>query len=130
MDLSTVIEVEDATWEKVVETGKKPVVVMFFSFTCPYCKAIEPHFRQLAEEYKGSVVFAVLNVETNPWTTERFGVQSTPTFKYFCQGKPVWEQVGMVYPSLIKKMVEALIKNGEECTRNRTPIGQEISGYV
>ena len=85
MNGSTVIEIEDMTWGEVVESSKKPVIVMFYSPACPYCKAMEPFFMNYSREFKNSAVFARINIEMNPWTVERYGVQGTPTFKFFCQ---------------------------------------------
>lgn len=130
MDENNVIEIEDATWGQQVEDSKKPVIVMFYSPACPYCKAMEPYFVEYAKEYRVSAVFARLNVATNLWTAERYGVQGTPTFKFFCHGKPVWEQVGQIYPSILKNAVRDMIQHGEECIRKSTPIGQDITGYA
>ena len=130
MNGNTVIEVEDMIWGEVVESSKKPVIVMFYSPACPYCKAMEPFFMNYSREFKNSAVFARINIEMNSWTVERYGVQGTPTFKFFCQGRPVWEQVGQVYPSILKSAVEEMINYGEECIRKSTPIGQDITGYV
>ena len=130
MNGNTVIEIEDMTWGEVVESSKKPVIVMFYSPACPYCKAMEPFFMNYSREFKNSAVFARINIEMNSWTVERYGVQGTPMFKFFCQGRPVWEQVGQVYPSILKSAVEEMINYGEECIRKSTPIGQDITGYV
>ena len=86
MNGSSVIEIGDMNWGEIVESSKKPVIVMFYSSTCPYCKAMEPYFINYAREFENSAVFARLNIETNPWTAERYGVLGTPTFKFFCQG--------------------------------------------
>jgi thioredoxin 1 len=130
LDRNNVIEIGDINWGEVVESSKKPVIVMFYSSTCPYCKAMEPYFMNYAREFKNSAIFATINIETSPWTAERYGVQGTPTFKFFCRGRPVWEQVGQIYPSILKNAVEDMISYGEECIRKSTPIGQDITGYA
>jgi thioredoxin-like negative regulator of GroEL len=122
-------DVTDQTWEMSVERQKKPVVVMFHSPACVFCRQMEPYFRNYAAEYRDSVVFLRINILANPWTSERYGVRSTPTFKFFCDGKPVREMVGAVYPSLLKKMVEEVLLHGRECARNSTAIDYEITGY-
>ncbi len=66
---------------------------------------------------------------TSRWTAERYGVRSTPTFKFFCGGKPVQEMVGAVYPALLKKMVDEVLLHGRECAKNSTTIDYEITGY-
>lgn len=118
------------TWGRVVENSVKPVVVMFYSTTCPFCKAMEPYFADYAQEFKNSAVFGRMNIEINPWIVERYGIQGTPTFKSFCHGRPIWEQVGQIYPSILKKAVEDLVAHGEDCVRKSTPVGQDITGYV
>ena len=130
MNGSNIVEVEDTSWGQLVEESRKPVIVMFYSPTCPYCKAMEPYFANYAQEFKGSAVFARMNIAMNPWTAERYGIQGTPTFKSFCHGKPVWEQVGQIYPSILKNAVENMIDYGEDCVKKSTPVGQDITGYA
>jgi thioredoxin 1 len=123
------IELTDLNWERTVEKSSMPVAVMFYSPTCAFCHQMEPYFRNYAREYKDSVRFARLNIMTSPWTAERYGVRSTPTFKFFCDGKPVQEMVGAVYPALLKKMVDEVLVHGRECAKNSTAIDYEITGY-
>lgn len=129
MEEEVLIEVDDRTWEKTIEKGEKPSVVMFYSPTCSYCHSMEPFFHQYAMEFKEIIVFARLNIVTNQWTAEKYGVRGTPTFKFFCNGKPVSELVGAVYPAILKKMVEEVLEHGESCAKNRTEINYDITGY-
>ncbi|MDD1699401.1 MAG: thioredoxin family protein [Methanoregula sp.] len=123
------LEVDDTSWERSVEKSSKPVAVMFYSPTCVFCHQIEPYFRNYAQEFREEVVFARLNIMTNQWTTERYGIRSTPTFKFFCDGKPVREMVGAVYPALLKKMVDEVLLHGKECAKSSTSINYDITGY-
>ena len=123
------VEVDDLIWEKTVEKGTKPVAVMFYSPACAFCHQMEPYFKSYADEFKNSVLFVKINIMTNLWTAERYGVRSTPTFKFFCDGKAVQEMVGAVYPALLKKMVEEVLVHGKECAKNSTVIDYEITGY-
>ncbi len=126
---AAVIEVDDQIWEKNVERSPKPVVVMFYSPTCVFCHQVEPYFRNYARDYRETVVFARINILASQWTSERYGVRSTPTFKFFCSGKPVREMVGAVYPALLKKMIDEVILHGKECAASSTQIDYEITGY-
>lgn len=123
------IEVSDLSWEKTVEKGKTPTAVMFYSPICAFCHQMDPYFRGYAKEYRGSVLFARLNIMTNQWTAERYGVKSTPTFKFFCDGKPIQDMVGAVYPALLKRAVDDVLMHGKECAKNSTAIDYEITGY-
>ena len=124
-----VTEVSDLSFEKTVEKAKDPVAVMFFSPACAFCHQMEPYFREYAKEFKGSVLFARIDITANPWTAERYAVRSTPTFKFFCSGKPVMEMVGAVYPAILKRTVTEVLVHGKECAKNSTAIDYEITGY-
>jgi thioredoxin 1 len=122
-------ELTDLTWERTVEKSSRPVAVMFYSPACAFCHQMDPYFRSYARDYKDFIQFARLDIMTSPWTAERYGVRSTPTFKFFCEGKPVQERVGAVYPALLKKMVDEVLVHGRECAKNSTAIDYEITGY-
>ena len=125
-----VIEADDRTWEKSVEKSNKPVAVMFYSPTCAFCKAMEPYFKQYAEEFKNKVSFVKINVFDNQFIGARYGVMGTPTFKFFCNGKPISELVGQVYPPLLKKTLDDIIEHGSDCAKNSSKIDYTISGYA
>jgi thioredoxin 1 len=123
------IETDDLSWEKTVEKGAKPVAVMFYSPTCAFCHQMEPYFRDYAVEYRDSVIFVRINIMTNQWTAERYGVRSSPTFKFFCDGKPVQEMVGAINPALLKNMIDDVLVHGKECAKKSTTINYDITGY-
>jgi len=122
-------EASDINWEKLVENSELPVAVMFYSPACTFCRQMEPHFKNYAGEFNGKCLFARLNILSSQWTAERYGVRSTPTFKFFCDGKPVQEMVGAIYPALLKKMIEEVLLHGKECIKRSTTIDYEITGY-
>jgi thioredoxin-like negative regulator of GroEL len=123
------VEGNDLIWENTVEKEEKPIAVMFYSPTCAFCHQMEPYFKSYAQEFKDSVIFVRMNIVANQWTAERYGVRSTPTFKFFCNGKPVQEMVGAIYPALLKKMIDEVLIHGKECAKNSTPVNYDITGY-
>jgi thioredoxin-like negative regulator of GroEL len=127
---SPVIEVDDRTFHDTVEKAKLPVAVMFYTPTCVHCRAMAPYFAQYADEYKDKVLFARVDVSGNLFTGERYGVKGTPTFKFFCQGRPVTELVGAVYPAILKRTVDEVLVHGMECIGTSTAIDYDITGYA
>lgn len=127
--MSDVIDVDDRTWEDLVERQGKPALAMFHSPTCPHCQMMMPYFEEYASEFRGKVAFVRLNVLENIYTAQRYGIMGTPTFKFFCGGRPVQELVGAVYPTLLKKLAEDGLSLGDECKRASTPIDYDI-GYA
>jgi thioredoxin-like negative regulator of GroEL len=130
MNKKEVIELDDNNWEKIVEKSNKPVVVLFFSDTCPYCKQIEPSFFEYAIELKDKIQFGRLNVLRSQTIPSRYGVMGIPTFKFFCKGKPVQELVGAIHPTILKKTVEESLLYGSECANKTTWIDPGINGYA
>ncbi len=128
--MEDVIEVDDGTWESAIERDNKPAAVMFYSPTCAYRAQIEPYFAELAKELGDKVVFAKLNIMASTYTAGRYGVMSTPTFKFFCSGRPVRELVGVVYPPLLKKTLEEVLEHGEECVKKSTKVEYGMTGYA
>jgi thioredoxin-like negative regulator of GroEL len=126
---SLVFEVDDRTFHLQVEKAQLPVAVMFYSPTCVHCRAMAPYYDQYSLEYRDKVLFARIDVSVNFWTGERYGVKGTPTFKFFCQGRPVSELVGAVYPAILKRTVEEVLVHGKECVTKSTEIDYDISGY-
>ena len=130
MSSEDIVKLDDASWEKTVEKGDKPVVVMFSSPTCPYCKQMEPYFKEYASEFKDKIVFAEVDISKSVTIASRYGVMGTPTFKFFCKGKPVHELTGAMYPSLLKKAVEDSLEHGPECVGKATWVDYGDMGYA
>ncbi|MDR6223557.1 thioredoxin family protein [Methanococcoides alaskense] len=129
MQNSYVGEVGDGNWEQMVEKEPKPVLVMFYLTTCSHCKAIEPYFREFAETYKDSCKFFKVNAEINPWVSERYGVEGTPTFMFMCAGKMIRGMAGVSHPSELKRNIEDFLKNGSVCAANVTSLKYDMSLY-
>jgi len=129
MEEGPVSELTDKNWEQLVEKADRPVFIMFYSPTCPFCRTMEPYFREYAREFDGIVSFGRLNIMSSQWTAERYGIRSTPTFKIFCGGRPFQEIVGGVYPALLKRMVEEAIQSGAACMEQSTAISYDVTGY-
>lgn len=127
--MSDVIDLGDANWETVVERSKGPILAMFHSPACSHCQMMMPYFEQYATEFQGKVKFVRIDITRNSYIPERYGVMATPTFKFFCGGRPIQDLVGAAYPTLLKKLVEEGFQHGDECARNSTLIDYNI-GYV
>ena len=101
------ISVTDANFESTVVKSSVPVLVDFWAPWCGPCVAIAPTLEQLAEEFKGRVTIAKMNVDENANTPSQFGVRSIPYLVIMKNGKVVDSAVGAIPKA---KLVDMLNK--------------------
>ncbi|HZJ62105.1 MAG TPA: thioredoxin [Kofleriaceae bacterium] len=71
-----------------------PTLVDFWAIWCGPCKQIAPTVEFLAEEYKGRVKVAKMDVDHHQITPQQYGIRSIPTLLIFKGGKVVSQLVG------------------------------------
>jgi thioredoxin 1 len=101
------VNVTDSNFESAVVKSSVPVLVDFWAPWCGPCVAIAPTLEQLAEEFKGRVTIAKMNVDENANTPSQFGVRSIPYLVIMKNGKVVDSAVGAVPKA---KLVDMLNK--------------------
>ena len=104
--------VTDATFAADVENAPLPVVVDMWAPWCGPCRMIAPILDSLAEEMGGRVAFAKMNVDDNPSTAQRFGIQSIPALLIFKDGREVDRIVGAQPKAEIARRVRAITGQG------------------
>ncbi len=102
-----IIEIDDDGFEKKVLQSEKPIMVDFWAPWCGPCKAIAPTVEALEKEYGDQMTFAKVNVDENPISPSKYGVQAIPTLIFFKNGEVAEQITGMVG----KEKLEQTIKN-------------------
>jgi thioredoxin 1 len=99
-------KVSDTTFESEVLKATSPVVVDFWAEWCGPCRMIAPALEEIAGSLDGKVKFVKLNVDENPKTAAKYGIQSIPTLMIFKNGQMASRQIG----ALPKQKLEDWIK--------------------
>ena len=84
----------DSTFDEVVRSSDKPILVDFWAEWCGPCKTIAPILEELAVEQADKFAIAKLDVDANVATATKFAVMSIPTLLLFKDGEVVARLVG------------------------------------
>ena len=123
--MGSVLKVNSGSWEQEVLQSDVLTVVDFWHSRCPWCIRLEPVYNETAEEYKGKVKFAKLNILENPKNREiaiHYGVMSTPTLLFFCEGRPVETAVGFTSKERLKRTLDNVLARHKECVKQSTEL--------
>lgn len=103
------VSVTDDNFDAEVLKSSKPIVVDFWAEWCGPCKMIAPTIDQLAEQYDGKVLFAKVDVDSNPNLSVKFHVRSIPMLLLFKDGKPVDQIIGAVGKEHFEEKINAVV---------------------
>ena len=112
-------------WKERILASKRLVVVEFWHQQCPHCRAIEPVYDELALKYGDELKFTKLNVTDSPENQQlatKYGIMGTPTFLFFCGGRPVNGVVGALSKEDLAQAIEFTIQKYQDCTKKSTPL--------
>jgi len=88
------IVLNDENFEKEVLNSEVPVLVDFWAEWCAPCLMVAPAIEEISQKYAGRLKVGKLNVDENPLTSAKYGIQSIPTFIIFKNGKVLGQTAG------------------------------------
>jgi thioredoxin 1 len=102
--------VTDATFEQDVLRSPQPVLVDFWAPWCGPCRIVAPVIEKLAQEMAGRLRVAKVNVDENPFTAQRFGIQGIPTMLIVKNGQVADRWVGALPEPALRGRVGAALR--------------------
>ncbi|HQR81684.1 MAG: thioredoxin [Thiotrichales bacterium 32-46-8] len=103
----------EATQENFAEilamSAQKPVLVDFWASWCAPCRQLKPVLEQLAVEYAGAFVLALVNSDEQQALAQQYGIRSLPTIMLFKDGVAVKTEMGAQPATAIRAMLDPYI---------------------
>ena len=99
------VHLTDANFDSETALGGVALVDLWAAW-CGPCLRIAPVIEQLAADYAGKIRVYKLNIDENPLTPGRFGVQSIPTLMIFKDGTLVDGIIGAVPRQEIDRVLQ------------------------
>ena len=103
------VNVTDADFDPKVLQSPIPVLVDCWAPWCGPCRAVAPVLDELAALYKGRLKIAKVNVDENPGTGSRYGIQSIPTMLFVKNGQIVDRITGALPKETLEARINAFI---------------------
>ena len=107
--MSEMFEVTDENFNAEIMNSDIPAVVDFWAEWCGPCRMVSPVVEELANDYKGKIKVAKMDVDQNRETPIRFGIRNIPTLIFFKGGEVTQTIVGVQPKSQIEEEIKKLL---------------------
>jgi thioredoxin 1 len=107
--MSQPIHVTDDEFETKVLKSALPVIVDFWAGWCAPCRAITPTLERIALDFDGKVIVTKVDIDENPLSPQRYGVQGIPTLLLMRNGREEGRLVGAMPEAKIRAAVKEFL---------------------
>jgi thioredoxin 1 len=97
---------DDRSWDTEVLGSREPVAVVFWADWCLPSRSATEQMEALSEQRAGRFRIGAVNVDENPRTTERYGIQGLPTLIVFRGAEPAERRVGLMSREDVGRLLE------------------------
>ena len=104
----TLSRFDDRSWDASVLAAREPVGVVFWADWCLPSRTAVETAEAMAQGAAVPLRLGLLNVDENPRTTERYGIQGLPTLIVFRNAQPAERRVGLMSRGDVVRLLQRL----------------------
>jgi thioredoxin 1 len=104
--MSSIIKVTDTEFGTEVETATTPVLAYFWASWCGPCRLVSPYIDWVASEYGDRLKILKLEVDSNPASVKKCGVEGVPAIRIFKSGEVVASFEGAITKQALASLLE------------------------
>jgi len=97
------------SFEALIQTSDRPVLVDFWAEWCGACRTVSPTVQRIASEFKGRVVTVKVNVDQKQHVAAKYKITSIPTIMLFHKGQVLIRLEGAMPYETLKAEIEKRI---------------------
>ncbi|UBF28457.1 thioredoxin [Kovacikia minuta CCNUW1] len=105
--MSSVLTITDSEFEGEVLQATQPVLAYFWAPWCGPCRLMAPIVDSLASGYGDQLKVVKLEVDPNPESVAKCGIEGVPAFRLFKSGEVIEATEG----AISKQKLESLLGN-------------------
>ncbi len=106
---SEIIILKDSEFNNLIK-NKSAVLIDFWAEWCEPCKMINPKIEKIAKHYQGQLTVAKLDIDKNPNTAKKLGINCIPTLVLFKDTKESYRITGSESSPKIKKKIKEIFQ--------------------
>lgn len=106
MENDKIAVLKEENFKKFVDESQVPVLVDFWADWCGPCKMIAPVVEEVANEFKGKVRVAKLDVDENQDVASSLKVVSIPTLILFKDGNELERSIGYKTKDELRRIID------------------------
>ena len=122
--MSDAVEISASDFDEKVLESDGPIVVEFFSHSCPHCKKFSPIYKELTQILNGEARFVRIDVlnEQNRILAHSRGVRTVPTLEMFYRGRVIGNITGYHHLEKVYEAIKGFLMKKEENVGPGTPL--------